>query len=213
MSRHARFALRVGGGVLLLGVGIFLGILIGSSSTERSNLASEGREESAPRTLEEPEPDGAVASGDLAVGNTVAIAGIQVTLQEAFRTEGDKFARDRLPEGPYTHIVARFRIQNSSEEEVEINGVAQFKAYSDIGTDVDQVSLSRQNQTSSPREDRGLGRLNDIKAGADVTGTLAFVAREDEAVSVEFSRNFLEDPSATWNLGPVSDLPEQPFDR
>jgi hypothetical protein len=48
--------------------------------------------------------------------------------------------------------------------------------------------------------------------GADVTGTIAFVARRDEAASVEFSRNFMQDnPDATWALGPVSELPERQF--
>jgi hypothetical protein len=52
----------------------------------------------------------------------------------------------------------------------------------------------------------------DIRVGADVTGTIAFVARRDEAASVEFSRNFMQDnPDATWALGPVSELPERQF--
>lgn len=93
-----------------MGVGIFLGVLIGSSDTERSDSVPEGREDGATRAAEEMGPDGAVASGDLAVGNTADVAGLQVTLQEAFRTDGGEFDR-RLPEGPYTHVVTRFRIQ------------------------------------------------------------------------------------------------------
>ncbi len=207
MGKHSRFALRVCGGVLLLGVGIFLGFLIGSSGTERSDSAPKVREDGAPRAQEEPEADGAVASGDLAVGDTADVDGIQVTLQEAFRTDGDELDRDRLPEGPYTHVVTRFRIQNGSEEELNIR----FQAYSDTGTDLNQAFLIRQHHPSAPREDRGLV-LHRIRAGADVTGTLAFVAREDEVVYVEFFRNFMKDPNATWDLGLVSDLPERPFD-
>lgn len=36
MGRHTRFALRICGGVLLLGVGIFLGVLIQNSGTEQA---------------------------------------------------------------------------------------------------------------------------------------------------------------------------------
>lgn len=89
--------------------------------------------------------------------------------------------------------------------------MTQFKAYSGTGTDLDRVPLLRQNTPSAPREDRALS--NDIRAGAGVTGTLAFVARENDAVSVEFRRNSREDPSATWDLGPVSDLPKRQFDK
>jgi hypothetical protein len=54
--------------------------------------------------------------------------------------------------------------------------------------------------------------MSNIRAGADVTGTIAFVARRDEAVSEELFRNFMQDnPDATWNLGPVSKLPERQF--
>ena len=72
------------------------------------------------------------------------------------------------------------------------------------------MALVKQSQPTSPREDRDLPV--EIQAGADVTGTVVFVARRDEAVTVEFFRTFGQDnPDGSWDLGPVIKLPERQF--
>jgi hypothetical protein len=205
------------GGLALLGVALFVGVLIGSSGTDTPDSVLEQREskEDAAGTPQEeptPEPNGEVAPGDLAVGEAAEVGGVRVTLLEAFRTPADPTDRDYdLPSDEFTFVVTRYRVQNGSEKELNIGGDTEFYAYSNTGADVDEVALVRQGQTASPREDRDLDSIT-IRVGADVTGTVAYMARRDEAVSVEFFLDWMQDnPDATWNLGPVSELPERQF--
>jgi hypothetical protein len=179
---------------VLLGVVFFVGVLIGSRGTKDTSNTDPGNR-------------------DLAPGDAADVGGVRVTLLEAFGTDADTSDRELyLPSDEYTFVVTRFRVHNTSGKEFKLAGEGWLKPRSDAGTTLDPVALLRQGQPTTPREDRYIGDTPIVEAGADVTGTLAFVARRDEAVSVEFYNDFVQrKPDAAWNLGPVSKLPERPF--
>lgn len=185
------------GVLLLLGAALAVGVLIGNNGpSSRTNA-----------------PDSAVEEEGSDVGSTKTVGELRLTLEEAFRTEGeDDNDRSQLPPDG-TFVVTRFRVQNFSAKTITFGKPYRFDVYSTDGPKLnDSVVLGRQVDMTAPREDRLLYRT-EIGPDGDVTGTVVFVAERDEGASVEFYTGLYADkPAATWEFGPVGELPERAFE-
>jgi hypothetical protein len=88
----------------------------------------------------------------------------------------------------------------------------EVRAYSTDGRDLTEAILIRQGDYTAPREDQYLYQT-EIRPGGDVTGTLVFIAELDEEVSLELVEGLNDrKPEATWEFGPVGELPKREFE-
>jgi Domain of unknown function (DUF4352) len=197
VRRMVLFGGIVVGVLLLLGAALAVGVLIGKNNGPSSRTNA---------------PGSAVEEEGSDVGSTKTVGELRLTLEEAFRTEGeDDNDRSQLPPDG-TFVVTRFRVQNFSAKTITFGKPYRFDVYSTDGPKLnDSVVLGRQIDTTAPREDRLLYRT-EIRPNGDVTGTVVFVAERDDVASVEFYTGLYADkPAATWEFGPVGELPERAF--
>lgn len=189
------------------------------SATTGETMVSPEETQATPTQAEPTQPEATeqAESGEenflLSVGETAEIGGLELTLTEAFLTEGTDFDQDYYELGPEEKfLVARFDLVNDRDSSLELLGSgSEFFVYNQQGYELEYASLDAYIESSTPREDQEL--YGDYRPGSDVTGTVAFLAQTSDDLLVEFNPDgYLGgDPLASWEIGQASELSEQPF--
>jgi predicted nucleic acid-binding protein len=154
----------------------------------------------------DPEDAASSAAGQsdaaLQIGETADVDGVQVTVNEVYRTYGDEFDRQRLQPGE-VFVVMDTTLLNEGETTPYVSTV-NWTLYDQDGYRLEPQYLSALDDTPE--------YYGDLRPGRQFSGPVAVVASESDTIIAEYlpleampgSNNY-----ATWDIGPVSELPDQ----
>ncbi len=141
----------------------------------------------------------------LQVGETADVDGVQVTVNEVYRTYGDEFDRQRLQPGE-VFVVMDTTLLNEGDATPYVSTV-NWTLYDQEGYRLEPQYLAALDDTPE--------YYGDLRPGRQFSGPVAVVASESDTVIAEYSP--LESMAgsnnyASWDIGPVSALPERGAD-
>jgi hypothetical protein len=154
----------------------------------------------------DPEDAASSAAGQsdaaLQIGETADVDGVQVTVNEVYRTYGDEFDRQRLQPGE-VFVVMDTTLLNEGETTPYVSTV-NWTLYDQDGYRLEPQYLSALDDTPE--------YYGNLRPGRQFSGPVAVVASESDTIIAEYlpleampgSNNY-----ATWDIGPVSELPDQ----
>ena len=138
----------------------------------------------------------------LQVGETADVDGVQVTVNEVYRTYGDEFDRQQLQTGE-VYVVMDTTLFNEGDTTPYVSTV-NWTLYNQDGYRLEGSYISALQDTPE--------YSGDLRPGRQFSGPVAVVASESDTIIAEYlpmeamldSNNY-----ATWEIGPVSELPER----
>lgn len=160
--------------------------------------------------LPEPGSGSAEENTSLAVGEAADLAGgyegVQLAVEEAFvaaNVEHSSAAADAQI------VIVRLSVTNETGR--EIDGAVTTGAFTENGESLTSLALSE--QRDAPREYESFPSY--LRPGSALSGTIAIEALPSDALILEYAPMDVQadggGPLASWEIGPVSDLPESSF--
>lgn len=142
----------------------------------------------------------------LSIGGTADVRGLEMTLQEAFTTPGTGFDRSFYKADEF--LVLRFAVENTTARPRDFGGSGvDMLVFSSEGYELEYASLDAYIESGVAREDTEL--TGPFRPGSRVVGTLAYIPQPGDVLTAEYTPLFRS--VASWELGPVDELPEQSF--
>ncbi len=141
-------------------------------------------------------------SDGLQVGETADLGGVKVTVNEVYRTYGDEFDRQSLQPGE-VYVVMNTTLLNEGDTTPYIS-TTNWTLYNQDGGRLPGSYISALQDTPE--------YSGDLRPGRQFSGPVPATASESDTLIAEYqpletmtdSNNY-----ATWEIGPVSELPEQ----
>lgn len=142
-------------------------------------------------------------SGELLqIGETANLDSVQVTVNGVYRTYGDDFDQGELNTGE-VYVVMDTTISNEGDKTPYIDTI-NWTLYDQDGYELESTYVAALESTPE--------YSGDLRPGRQFSGPVPVVASESDALIAEYIPDEAmsgEDNFATWEIGPVSELPLQ----
>ena len=151
---------------------------------------------------DEPDSDTQQPEELLQIGETATLDGVQVIVNEVYRTYGDEFDQSELESGE-VYVVMDTTISNESDTTPYIDTL-NWTLYNQDGYELESAYISALDSTPE--------YSGDLRPGRQFSGPVPVVASESDVLIAEYIPDeamFDENIFATWDIGPVSELPLQ----